>query len=244
MLDTKKLKLAMNKFYNFNTENTQDRVNGAFPVERLVIEYMNHYGVPYKGVLLRGWKKTTRKDDIKNKRDAYTEYNGQTIYAQIKFRQPKPDGSPANYGSDISYVLIQPYTSLEDIRHTYRYEPEKMNFYSARDRKFDGMIYACMLDEGMVVSFAPYQETIKSLGRKVLEDWLENGYDLERGKPFQSNGCELRFKLDAGRGGWDKEIRKIILYIPPSVIASHPSAVCHTIDFGPPDWFLEELGIK
>jgi hypothetical protein len=75
---------------------------------------------------------------------------------------------------------------------------------------------------------------------KVLEDWLENGYDLSRGDSFKSNGCELRFKQDSGRGGYDSDVRKIICYIPPAVLES----TCHVIDYGPPDWFLQELGIS
>jgi hypothetical protein len=199
---------------------------------------MNHYGVPYENVSIKNWVKTTTRDDKTNKRDAMALHNGKYVYAQLKYRQP-------NSGGDIGVALLQPFEGREVIRHTLLNEREKMEYYWARDYIFDGGVYVCLSNDWESLYIMPYRETIKPIVTKVFKEWMTDpaGYDLTnsnrvyRSVGKTTTGCELRFKMDSGRNSWDSGQKKVICYIPPSLVIENPKVVKYEM-YGPPEYLL------
>lgn len=238
MLDRKKLATIRSQFKSLNNQDLQQRLNKSGPIEKWILDTMNHYGVPVEGTLVKGWKKTTSRDDKTYKRDAMALHNGQYIYAQLKYRQP-------NSGGDIGVALLQPFVGREEVRQTLLHEREKMSYFWARDYVFDGGVYACLSNDWEVLYVVPYLEVVKPIVTKVFKEWMTDpcGYNLTKNnRVYRSindgtKGCELRFKTDSGRNSWDSGENKVICYIPPALVLENPSVVKHEM-VGPPDYIF------
>lgn len=236
MLDHKKLEAIRSKFKSLNNLTFQQRLTQSGPIERWILDTMNHYGTSLNGDLIKGWKKTNSKDDKTYKRDAMALHKEEYVYAQLKYRQP-------NSGGDIGVALLQPYTSRDDIRHTLLHERDKMSYYWARDYLFDGGVYACLSNNWDTLYVVPYLQVVKPLATKIFKEWMTDpcGYDLTnnnrvyRSVKEDTKGCELRFKMDSGRNSWDSGKKKVICYIPPALVLENPVVAKHEM-LGPPDY--------
>lgn len=236
MLDLERLESVRRKFKSLNNLQLRDRLQQSQPVERWILDTLNHYGVPYHGELVRGWKKTKTADDKKNKRDAEALHKEQWLYAQLKYRQP-------NSGGDIGVALLQPFEGRDAVRHTLLNEREKMDCFWARDYVFDGGVYACLSNDWTNLYVVPYLEVVKPIVKRVFQEWMTDvaGYDLtDRNRVYRScvhEGVELRHKIDSGRNSWDSQKRKVICYIPPKLVLEDPKSVKYEM-VGPPDYLL------
>lgn len=229
-----KLTKLKERYMSMNNLSFNERIKKSKPIERWIKDTMNEHGVPWNGHIIKQWEACSTKDDKSFKRDAQAVYNSETVYSQIKFRQP-------NSGSDIGAAIIQPYPGSRSLVDEYA-KCGKLNDILARDYQFDGIVYAVLDNSWSKLMLLPYKECVKHNYMKVLSEWWKDPSQPELNyynrvfKSKEIEGAELRYKKDSGYG-YDRNLEKIICYLPISIF-SNDSRVTVVDMISPPDYLF------
>lgn len=198
-----------------NQNPVSQRVHRSKFVEDWIVEMLNQFGVPMGDRIVRGWRRTSGDADRRLKQDAYATLGGRRVHAQVKYRQP-------DSGTDIGFALIQPY--VVD-RNTMRWLPDE-EIPWARDYQFTGEVFADLSgDNWETLHVIPdFGAVVRPLLHAIFREWVEDedGFDVRQGVPYtppNHPGCQLRFKMDGGRGH-DAGLTKVICYIQPETLHS------------------------
>jgi hypothetical protein len=223
-------------FAGLNKRSMQTRVRKAEIIESWIRDTMNYHGIAYKGYQCREWQKCSGSDDRNRKRDAQQVLpHGETIYSQIKWRQP-------DSGSDIEAAIIQPYYGLNAFKEVVTKEPEKLEQHVwARDYKFDGEFYA-VLSRGWDVLRVISYPAVKTRINHVIKEWWASNHNLTQeydNNTFYSSiyeGLILKCFRDKGHHSFDSGLGKILCYFPITVFKDDEVKLFDMID--PPGYVL------